>query len=345
MKKKIMLLSVIFSLTACNLLWIQEKEITPIQIFDDIWTDFRNLYSLFEQRAVNWEQVRDKFLPHISNDMTNMELFKVCSEMLNTLQDPHVSLITPFGQSKIENSKYSSSDFFNFEKVKKEYLIDSGKNTGNERIWYGIINKEKTQKDIGYIHFTNFSAESFFNESWIKDIDDIIKYISKTEFLIIDIRDSHGGFGYNMEYIASRFISEPKDYLVVRTKNGPGKNDFSAPITMTIRPADTRYVKPIVLLTNYETVSAGEWFTLALLTQRHVTHAGQPTMGAFSAFVTRTLQNGWRYTMSIQKITDMKGINYENKGISPSPEHTLDNIDDSPQRNIDKQLEHALKMY
>ncbi|MDR2543728.1 MAG: S41 family peptidase [Treponema sp.] len=344
-KFKIIIFYLIFSLSACQFFWTEDHDASPLGIFNSLWTGFDEMYALFEAREIDWDEAREQFLPLISPDMSNMELFWVCARMLNTLQDPHVTLITPFGTSYVLIPVVPSNDVFFMNEIRNEYLIDRGKTAGNGRIIYGTINPEKTSKNIGYIHFADFQIENNLNDSWVNDIETIIKYFSHTDFLVLDIRNSYGGLGLNMEYIASRFVLEEKDYKKVSTKNGPGRNDFSNPVVLTIRPAGTRYTKPIVLLTNNETVSAAEWFTLALRTQRHVTHAGEQTKGALSSMVTRTLVNGWKYTLSIQKTTDINGINYEGKGISPNAEHRLNNIDTNQEIGSDRQLEYALTLY
>jgi C-terminal processing protease CtpA/Prc len=123
-----------------------------------------------------------------------------------------------------------------------------------------------------------------------------------------------------MEYIAARFAAKAEDYIKESVKNGPGHNDFSAPKTRIHKPAGTRYTRPIVLLTNGDSVSAAEWFTLALRTQGHVNHAGTATHGAFSGREERSLINGWIYRISPYRITDMSGNCYEGRGISPEKE-------------------------
>jgi len=128
-------------------------------------------------------------------------------------------------------------------------------------------------------------------------------------------------------------------------KNGPGRNDFSAPMTFRVRPNGTRFTKRIALLTNKATVSASEWFTMALKTQRHVTHVGTPTRGAFSPKTSRPMINGWYYTISAFRVTDMNGKCFEGKGISPEPEYVFTGDSEegtAPEERKDTQLEKAL---
>jgi len=344
LKIQFALISLIFSLSSCHVFWYNEHDTSPLQIFDSLWTSFYNTYALFEVRGIDWHETRKQFLPRISHNMSSLELFQVCAEMLNTLQDPHVTLTAPFGNS-FELIDNIPDHFFSLQRIRNEYLIDRGRTAADGRILYGKIRPDRTHNNVGYIHFMDFHIGDVFSTNWINEFDSIIKSFSGTDFLIVDVRNSLGGFSVNMKFIASRFIAHKSDFLKIRTKNGPQRNDFSDPVTMTIHPADIRYTNPIVLLTNNETVSAAEWFVLALKTQRHVTHAGETTRGALSVRVTRNLTNGWRYSLSIQKITDMNGRNFEGIGISPNREHTLGNFDDSPLRNQDRQLEYALTLH
>jgi C-terminal processing protease CtpA/Prc len=120
-----------------------------------------------------------------------------------------------------------------------------------------------------------------------------------------------------------------------------------------IIPAGTRYTKPILLLTNKNSVSAAEHFTLALRTQEeHVTHAGITTCGAFSPREERPMINGWYYSISGWKVTGMDETIYEGIGIIPSVEISrsveLTNDEDDGKKwyrlqDTDTQLERALK--
>jgi len=157
----------------------------------------------------------------------------------------------------------------------------------------------------------------------------------------LDVRNNRGGDIYVMEYIAAYFASEKRDYIKARIKTGPELNNLSNPIIYTVKSVKKAsdnmngYTKPTVLLTNKNTVSAAEWFTLALRTQRHVTHAGTTTCGAFSARNDRFMINGWVYSISPERVTDMDGNHYEGIGIFPEIEIN---------KTSDEQLDEAIKL-
>jgi carboxyl-terminal processing protease len=182
------------------------------------------------------------------------------------------------------------------------------------------------------------------SQDWAQAIDGIVQSLEETDSLVLDLRGNRGGLISNVDYISGRFASSEKAYAEIQTKDGPGSADFSAPLSNLIKPAGTRYTRPIVLLTNEQTISGGEWFTLALRSQGHVTHSGGATNGAFSLSLERTLINGWRYSMSVQKVTDMKGICYEGIGISPALEHVRFNTAEEISAGKDTQLEYAVDL-
>ena len=110
-----------------------------------------------------------------------------------------------------------------------------------------------------------------------------------------------------------------------------------------MKPAGTGYTKPIALLTNAQTVSGGEWFTLALRSQYHVTHVGSTTTGALSLGLHRFLVNGWSYWVSVQIVRDMQGICPEGTGIAPMFE--VKNTETNIAEGKDIQLEFARDLF
>ena len=367
---------ILATMSSCHVILGNDPDSSPRGIFNHIWTDFNETYPLFDAREIDWHEVRGIYSEKIRQDMTDYELFLVCAEMLNLLKDAHVGLITPFGNSNFlmykdieyEGIKYENIDYYDYfyyleipsspkpfppfslELVREEYLEDRGVFTGDDMgFLYGTFKSDKSKLPIGYIFIYDFGSPIIGIDAipdWAKKINDIVRlFINNTDGLVLDIRNNTGGIGSNMDYIAARFAAEPRKYAKSRTKNGPGRNDFSVPMTWTIKPAGPLYTKRIVLLTNEETVSAGEWFTLALRTQDHVIHAGEKTFGSFSARIIRSLVNGWQYAIPVQRVEDINGKCWEGVGIFPDDEHIVDNTWEGLLENKDAQIEYALSFF
>ena len=66
-------------------------EATPLSTFDVFWTTFREHYPFFEMKGVDWDSVRGRLRPQISDGTEPEELFKLLSEAVAPLEDMHTS--------------------------------------------------------------------------------------------------------------------------------------------------------------------------------------------------------------------------------------------------------------
>jgi C-terminal processing protease CtpA/Prc len=346
---KILILTVFMLLSACKLFLGHDPDTSPEEILKSLWNDFNNIHANLDFRMCtnlkfnSWYDVyhneQTGYSRNIYPGISEESLFSVCADMLMELNDPHTGLYAPgkFESSYVENNP----DIFSLSGVRR-YLSENG----NDDYLNFLFGNFSSVPEIGYIHIALFTDETSpqENQEWGRAIDKIINSLENTNAIVLDIRGNRGGEVFVMEYIAARFVSEQKDYLKTRAKTGPGINDFSGGIIYTVKPirtvSDNRfgYTKPIVLLTNKGTVSAAEWFTMALRTQSHVTHTGTPTCGAFSSRCNRFMINGWIYSISPERVSDMNGKYYEGIGISPDKEHIIVNTPD------DEQLQYALEL-
>jgi hypothetical protein len=335
---------ILFVLPAsCGIFLGPDPDDSPRGIFDIIWKDFNETYALMEVKGIEWNAMYTKYASQIYPGMGEQELFDVCSGLLGELHDPHVYLMSPFAYFN-SGGRFDTSGIEPFSlNVIKSKLSSGGASTGESMFWYG---KFTSSPNVGYIHISGFAkgnTGTAQSQDWTRAIDDIINTLSGTKAIILDIRGNQGGLQSNVDYIAGRFAAEEKDYIEVRTKNGPGRQDFSSPVTHKVIPARRRYTNPVVLITNAQTISGGEWFTLALRTQTHITHTGSTTNGAFSLSLERPLINGWIYSVSVQKVTDTQGNCYERIGISPPLGHKIPaQVNEATKQ--DAQLDHALSI-
>jgi len=335
-------LTVIVLLSACQVFLGPDPDNNPRGIFESIWSDFNKTYALFEHKGIDWDAVYRQFSPKIHSDMTDRELFDVCANMLAVLNDSHVRLSSSFAYFNSGGwLDFSNNEPFSLDVV-SSYLTGGGTRTDNGMFLYGTF---LSNPEVGYIFVRAFAYDELVtggSQNWAKAIDSIVQSLANTASLVLDVRGNTGGLPSNVQYISSRFVSIQRNYAQARTKNGLGRNDFSSPVTFTISPAGTRYTKPIVLLTNKQTISGGEWFTLALLSQDHVTHVGGATNGAFSLGLERPLINGWLYSVSVQIVTDMNGVCHEGSGIIP--EYVITNKVEEIAAGTDRQLEFAVNL-
>jgi len=349
-KTKWLILPIVVLLSACQFFLGPDPDNSPSGVLKNLWDDFNNMHANLDLRMSDnpnynsWHDVyynnKNGYALKIYSGITEESLFNVCASMLKELNDPHVVLYAP---GKLFSSSYTASrEEFDIYMVRN--MLKENGNGGYTNFVFGTFSSNPS---IGYIYISSFinDGPEIEGQEWGRVIDNIINSLANTKALVMDVRNNKGGDLYVMEYIAARFASESKDYMKARLKTGPGQNDLSSPIIYTIKSikkaSDGKYgyTKPIVLLTNRNTVSAAEWFTMALRTQSHVTHAGTPTCGAFSTRNDRYMVNGWFYSISPERVTDINGKFYEGLGIYPAEEHIKINTKDN-----DEQLNYAIEL-
>lgn len=314
-------LLMIFIFFSCDVFLGSDADSSPEGVLYSLWKTFKERHAYVEIKMdmnPNFDSWEEVYL-HYNNLLSRgMNLFHACGGMLNELNDPHVYLYDNQGQViTVNDSAFSysrsrvSSEWTIIFSTAREFLIDQGTIAGSYNLMYGSFKKDPS---IGYLYISGFE-ERFI---WEERLDSIIDYFNKnSKALIVDIRYNFGGLAPVEEFIASRFASVQANYIMASVKNGPGYNDFSNPSIFKVRPAANTYTKPVVLLTNKASISAAEWFTLAMRTQPHVIHVGTNTGGALSLRTMHPMINGWFYSISAYKITDMSGRCYEGFGVTP----------------------------
>lgn len=330
-----------FCTVSCSFLGGNEDDYTPGLIFEQLWNNYNKTYALFDVKGIDWNAVHEKYASSISDTMSSRKLFDVCADMLCELDDSHVYLQAPFDYCNA-GGRFTAAEPFSLSLIQSRYLEDIH-TAGNGMFTYGHL---KSDHSIGYVYIAGFSYGRTTLEQqqgWAEDIDTVIAAVSDTDSLILDVRGNRGGLEGNVSYIAGRFTGKAAVYAVTRTKNGPSQTDFSGSVELTISPQGAvQYCKPVALITNKQTISGGEYFVLALRSQSNVIHTGSRTAGAFSLSLERVLPNGWRYAVSVQKVTDASGVCYEGSGIAPVASYMCENTEDGVASGTDAQLERAV---
>ena len=325
-----------FPLMSCTFFYGESTELSYESMFEAMWKDYNQTYALFEVRGVDWDAQYDLCRSQVHDDMTDREFLDVLKDLLYPLEDAHVYVKTPLGSINSGEDNVAL-DKFSLEEVCARY-IDSPRKCDNKIITYGRLKDDST---VGYIHIAAFSSgQTGINQKqdWASDIDPVLEELKDTKCMILDVRGNRGGLTGNVSRISGRFCAENKTYAISRTKNGPGKDDFDGGVELEIKKNGSwQYTKPVFLLTNAQTMSAGEEFTMAMCSQSHVTQIGNHTCGVFSLSLERCLANGWRYSVSVQRVTAPDGSTPEGIGIVPGTGNQILN----PSANNDLQMERA----
>jgi carboxyl-terminal processing protease len=307
--KKILTITLLsFAICGCEKMFVEPPANNPEAIFENLWNTFNEEYAPFEERQVDWQAQYNVFRPQVNSTTTDEELFTILSEMLGKLDDAHVSLTAPgrdvFYANKIRN-ELIDDELFSIPVV-KTYLAQGYKEGEEHSYIYGKIKDE----NVAYIYF-DYVAENFFK------LKDFLNEYSDVNGYIIDMRHNQGGdFTYCFSEIG-RLTDQSHYVFRSKTKNGKGPNDYTDWYEWSIHPDGSYIDKPIIVLVDRYTISAGERTVMAFSTLPKVTLIGETTNGAHGTMIGRELANGWFYSLVPQKTELPDGKSYEGIGIAP----------------------------
>ena len=330
---------IIISFSGCEKLFFEHDiSNTPINSFEIFWSDFDKFYPSFGIKYIDWDSVYSIYRPKITDQTTGIELYNILSGMIKPFKDGHITLVSNYGQC---NSYTMPTEYYgNMRIYPQSYLSSFEINSSNITYW------SLKNYNIGYISINTFNIKSktfVYADNSFLVIDDIIKQFKDKDGIIIDLRWNSGGLPANVETIVNRFTDKKRLYIKLRSKNGPGKNDFSEWIDCYIEPKGSeQFLKPVVVLTSKSTGSAAEWFTLAMKTLPNIKVVGDTTAGCFSPKVERELPNGWSFTLSSKIAISADMVQYEGFGIPP--DFTVLNTKDDFTSKRDAMLEKGIEV-
>lgn len=192
---------------------------------------------------------------------------------------------------------------------KKNVLIDS------------VVSKE--YGNVGYIQIQTFSATTS------KQVKDKINGFSKNiDSVVIDVRNNTGGYLSAAYEIADYFVAKGKPIYQLKDKEGKIT-------TYKAKNSVLREFKGISVLINEYSASASEVLTLALKESANATTIGIKSYGKGTVQETDTLSSGAMVKYTTAYWLSPNGNSINTIGITP----------DIEEKNTDKQLDTAIKMY
>lgn len=324
-------LLLLFFLSACEKMFIEPPKNNPEAIFENLWNTFNEEYAPFEERKVNWDSIYNVYRPLVKSNTTDEELFQIISDMLKVFDDGHISLTAPnrqvFYSNRIRREKIDD-ELFN-KQVIKTYLESDFKTGTDESYIYGKIKNQ----NVAYIFF------DYVGDNWFV-LDDFLNKYNNVNGFIVDLRHNQGGdFTFCFSEIG-RLTNQSRYVFRSKTKNGKSKNDYTEWKQWYIEPKGNFVNKPIILLADRYTISAGERSVMAFKTLPNVTFIGDTTNGAHGTMIGRELANGWYYSLVPQKVELFDGKSYE--GIGLAPDIYIKNQLSEILQGTDKTLEYAI---
>ncbi|MHA4807429.1 S41 family peptidase [Flavitalea flava] len=276
----------------------------PQAILRECWTVMDQQYALFSVKEADWNAVYREYETKTDKGMTDNDLFRVLNDMLNTLKDGHVTLLSATDTATYEGFYKDYPANFNYNNLLTTYLQNDYRSTGP--VIYKIVS------NIGYIYY-----HSFEDPITPGQVDSILAQMSGTKGLIIDVRNNSGGGSPNVDRLFSRFLVTEKLVKYELIKKGPGHDSFFDPQPYSVAPSGIPYKNPVVVLTNRACFSACNDFVLYMSGLSNVKIMGDQTGGGGSFPHNYLMANGWKLQYSATKTLSPSGLSIEN-GIQPA---------------------------
>ncbi len=162
----------------------------------------------------------------------------------------------------------------------------------------------KEGRIFGYIALSQFAANSA--EEMRNAINDLLQ--GKAEGFVLDLRNNPGGFVPASREIASLFLGEKSLYYSM------DRTGASREVVGTGSPLTD---KPVVVLVNDATASAGEMLAGALKDNHRAVLVGSKTFGQGLVHSVRTLSDGSGLVVAIAHFKTPAGREVHRKGIEP----------------------------
>ena len=297
--------------------------------FEVFWHTIAEQSCLLDASSVDWQAAYDAIKPGIASDTTEAALFLRLAKLIVLLKDGH-AYVTDGVRLFMGSQTYPRSIWL--ERQQDAFLaqlasyMDGGALTPliADKMLAGTIHG-----DIGYLNLLGFEG---FSENGDEDVEEAVfaekldaqlKAWESKKALIIDLRLNFGGSDRLALALGNRLTSAPLPVFSKQARIG-GRDEFSALQERSLVPAGAQFLgKPVIVLTSGMTVSAAD---VAAMILKHpalanITTIGEPTAGAFSNMLQKTLPNGWMFAFSNERyLAAYDGQNYEGKGIAPDIE-------------------------
>ena len=327
----------LINFTSCEDLVLGPKpEDTPRENFENFWNDINDHYGLFQVRGYDWDSIYNVYSPQVTELTTEEELWNILVEMNEYLDDSHVwikdreknrGVVSGYALNKQAHEIFDANSFI------ENYLEDHRSLDPNDYFQSANI----IDKEIGYMYI---GAMDDWDETLI---DEVIKEHEAKKAIIVDIRSNTGGDANISRFLASRFSDGIHFTHTTEDKIGPGPDEFSDKTEWySSIGGPIQFTKPVIVITNRATISAGEDFLTTMKSFAHVTQIGDITAGDLSnTSMHRFLPIGWEYRYSTQRLLLADGSPLD--GIGHIPSVTIKNHLEDVLNNEDKVIEAALK--
>lgn len=217
--------------------------------------------------------------------------------------DPH--LLVTFAPSKVKQHLQDNNQFDFLQPIKKN----------NEQIKQGDFGFKEVKildGNIGYLDLRRFADTSKARDTAIKAMN----FLSKTDAIIIDLRNNSGGSPNMIQLITSYFYSSTPVHL--NSFYWRQTNSYTETWTLPNVPGKRRPDIPLYVLTSSSTFSGAEEFAYNLKNLKRATLIGETTKGGAHPSILEIASERFMILIPTGRaINPITNTNWEGKGVEP----------------------------
>lgn len=141
-------------------------------------------------------------------------------------------------------------------------------------------------------------------------------FLSHSDHIVIDLRDSGGGSPQLVQYLVSHFVPENTLLWEVRDRNGKVTEQVRS---LAVPDSKLLKTKPIYILQSEDLVSAGEFFSYTLQQLSRAVVIGETSAG-LAHYTGAAKVNDWLFVRIplFRPVNPVTGTNFEGVGVEPN---------------------------
>jgi hypothetical protein len=186
---------------------------------------------------------------------------------------------------------------------------------------FGMGRAEILDGNIGYLEITAFTGGDYEDA-----VVDALRFLSRTDAMIIDVRRNGGGASDMSHFIFSHFLGDkPVPTINVARR---GSSELNRRMSLGDVPGPRRPEVPLFVLISQATGSAAEEFCFVLKNRKRAIMVGRRTAGAGHMVAQVPVGHGFTVSVSVTRVSDPEtGLEWEQVGVQPdiavAPEQAL----------------------
>ncbi|MEZ5148025.1 MAG: S41 family peptidase [Bacteroidales bacterium] len=334
-QSKFMALIIVAVLAGCRDIYVKPADSEMhLADFEATWNRVNAVYPFLEMKGIDWDAMYGVYKQR-TMDAHGDEFLQVMCDLLGELKDGHTYLqlnggdrIYPWYPDREQKDRHLYNPFVVRGYFDTELLVNDSRSAE-----YGI-----TADNIGYVFLSDFH-EGYYQSEFAG----IMSYLQNTRGLVIDIRQKRGGSLQNVQAVVAHFSETPvaMPKLIILNEEIPLE---------PVQPRSPVYFpKPVMVLVNGSTFSAGEVCTEILKQLPYVTVIGDTTGGGGvvssgdppDARAEYKLPSGNKIYIGTGYFEKYDGEPFEWSGIVPDV--IIQNKPEELEQGIDRQLSLAME--